>query len=774
DLFTAKSAYDCLLSAPFNDTIALEFLQYYKDTLQLQSTQAYLKTPPSSYQQPSFDLLAGLDEISDRVKANYFKNEYEFEYALQQWVIATHDAHIQLIFGILSVFTFGSPYGLVSVSNDGISLPEVFILDDLIEAQVEEVAWSPSPVQFINDQKTTDFLDAFAASNVQGGIEPHTDWNHLMSSAASDIQGLFSTFEGSSLFYPGENIMFKFANGSQTDELPWLAQFSQFGDPAASPIILTGQQLYDWYVVGIDSTDVDSTTVDLSATSSLPQAVPTPSGSLPPDTSADSNEFPSPSISIATFTASSGAGTQPTPEATVTSWDNSAYPPDPIAAQPDLADVNGGFLTGYILNDNITAVLSIPSFAMNSEDAASFSSTVEDFIHRSKAAGCSRLIIDLQRNQGGSDLLATDTFKHFFPDIDPFNGARMRAYTTTDALGNTFTTYYETQAPEQMDPSYEELSASVWVATDYLKADTGRNFTSWAEYFGPHAFNGDLFTTVQRRNLSSTVFDQQVAEIVVYGYANRTATSAQPYPAKDVIILSDAFCSSACARFVEMMRHEAGARTVVAGGRPVTGPMQTVGGNRGAESYSSLDLDLDIDTAVQFNASVAQQLPQGRDDVGFAVTYAGFNIKDAMRKHEDTPLQFQYEAADCRIFYTKNTIYNYINLWNYVIDALYRNPALCVAGSTDPNSSGSNINSTTSAAQAKHSSVGGLIMKGLHLKKRTMPGDIIDTTSLETSHNDKPYDLDTCQKCSSGDVCYERPHFQILTMDMGPEDQVGA
>ncbi|MCJ1306602.1 hypothetical protein MMC25_000245, partial [Agyrium rufum] len=48
----------------------------------------------------------------------------------------------------------------------------------------------------------------------------------------------------------------------------------------------------------------------------------------------------------------------------------------------------------------------------------------------------------------------------------------------------------------------------------------------------------------------------------------------------------------------------------------------------------------------------------------------------------DVPVQFVYEAADCRIFFTPQTIYNYTNLWSYAADATWQNPALCVSGST--------------------------------------------------------------------------------------------
>ena len=643
--------------------------------------------------------------------------------------------------------------------------------DDLIESQFDAAEWLPSAVVEINGQETSKYLEAFATQNVQGYVEPDADWNNLMSSAAGDIQDVLSNFEGSSIFYPGrENIAFKFENGTSLED-PYLAYFSIYTDPTSAPLIQTGQELYDWFVLGVDSTPEDNAA---TATSASPSATSS-SDAIVSDTSTDT---PDSTDTSQEPDATSTVSADPTP----TPWGSVAYPQNPIVAQPDLGDTNGGVVTGYVLNDNVTAILSIPSFMLNPENAVSFSTTVQDFLTKSKAAGCTRVIIDLQRNEGGADLLATDTFKQFFPAIDPFGGSRQRAVKFADDLGNTFTQYYDTHLQADMQsPDYITLSASVWVATDYLNAEIGRNFSSWPEYFGPHPDHGDLFTTTSRDNLSSPVFTESAAGLVIYGYANRTATTTQPYPSKDVIILTDAFCTSACARFVEMMQHEGGARTVVAGGRPKTGPMQTVGGNRGAESYDSFSLDSDIDTAIQFNSSVEKQLPQGRDDIEFILDYAGFNLKDAVRKGEDTPLQFLYEPADCRIFYTQNTVYNYVNLWNYVIDAVYRNPSLCIAGSAKPPLPPNSI------PPPQGSTIGSLIMKGLSqpqaasdsqphkrslfqpqkqnpskpLEKRAIPFSVPSPTTLHTAQNDRPFDLDTCKKCTGGDICFQAPVCEL-------------
>ena len=69
----------------------------------------------------------------------------------------------------------------------------------------------------------------------------------------------------------------------------------------------------------------------------------------------------------------------------------------------------------------------------------------------------------------------------------------MRAQPVADVLGNTITSYYDTLPTNTY--YYDVLSAYEWVATDRLDAETGENFTSWGQFFGPHPDHGDFFTT---------------------------------------------------------------------------------------------------------------------------------------------------------------------------------------------------------------------------------------------------------------------------------------
>lgn len=139
---------------------------------------------------------------------------------------------------------------------------------------------------------------------------------------------------------------------------------------------------------------------------------------------------------------------------------------------------------------------------------------------------------------------------------------------------------------------------------------------------------------------------------------------------------------------MEMMHHEAGVQTVVVGGRPEPGPMQAPGETRGAQAYNAVDIDVDIDIAETINASTTGLLPDRAEDQAVWISAASFTLRDQIRKGENMPLQFAYEAADCRIFYTFDTVYNYKNLWNYAASAVWSNKTLCVQGSTGFGSNG--------------------------------------------------------------------------------------
>ncbi|KAA8566121.1 hypothetical protein MFRU_039g00620 [Monilinia fructicola] len=681
-IFNASLAFECLTSVPFNPAVASRFVSYYNDTLQFQTTLSYLKSPPTSYQQPAVDLLAGLSRIQTAIDEGVFANQYEFEATLQTLIYAAHDGHVDMLAGALSAFSFASPRDVVSLSLDGQQAPKAYLADDLFDSDFF-TNFQPSAIKSINGKDATTYLSEFASVNSAGTLEAHADWNQLMLSAAQDIQGFFNVFSGGATFYPGDNISFLLENGTSWTE-NYLAIYNS---PGPTGPLQTGGDFYNFFVLGFYPASYD-----------------------PDEDSSEDDSNDDSSIESATSSdAATVASTIPTP--TPTGWNNTAYPEIPDIAQEDLGTFGDGVVSGYFLNSTSTSVLSIPSFDVDGDAVFSFQQTIAQFINETRAVGLKRVVIDLQQNYGGQSLLAIDTFKQFFPNIEPFAGSRMRAHTSADVLGKTLTPYWDSLTED--DETKYILAADEWVVTDRINADTNRNFTSWEEFFGPNSYNGDNFTNIERYNLSSAVFDASGAGLdinddsfAVYGYdANPAPSGARPpFAADDIIILSDGICHSSCALLIEMFRHEAGVKVVAVGGTPSTGPMQAPAGSRGARDYDTSTLDANIDFTQRLlqnqSSPDATFLPNRTEQLSVFVYYADINLRDQVRKNEEIPLQFAYEAADCRIYYTPQTVYNYTNLWQYAADAIWKDSSLCVKDSTGYSSQSQNTTDFTGPSSA--------------------------------------------------------------------------
>lgn len=310
----------------------------------------------------------------------------------------------------------------------------------------------------------------------------------------------------------------------------------------------------------------------------------------------------------------------------------------------------------------------------------------------------------------------------------------MRAHSAADAIGQSFTSYFD--ALDSDDEYYSDFVSSEWAVSDRINAQTGRNFSSWAEYFGPRRLDESLFTLTQQYNLSSEAFNGYNLGIDFPSDVFNTSTPKQefPWPAEDIVIVSpsrpalatlktmlttpqltDGICSSACSLFVDMMTKQRGVRTVVVGGRPEPGPMQAVGGSRGTAAYSSDELDMDIDTAVVLNDTTAALLPPRANltDTGMVVYHVGINLRNQIEANATLPNQFRYIPADCRIYWTFSNYANYTRLWHDVHNAAYTDPTLCVPGSTNATASPVQKRSDNPPTSDKSVALSSYILSGL-------------------------------------------------------------
>lgn len=89
----------------------------------------YLKNPPAGYPEPAIDVVAQLDNITAKLQNAEYNNEYEVQLDIATTFTRAHDGHFYFLPDILGVIAFSRDESLqlVSVSTDGVRLPEVYV-----------------------------------------------------------------------------------------------------------------------------------------------------------------------------------------------------------------------------------------------------------------------------------------------------------------------------------------------------------------------------------------------------------------------------------------------------------------------------------------------------------------------------------------------------------------------------------------------------------------------------------------------------------------------
>jgi hypothetical protein len=165
-------------------------------------------------------------------------------------------------------------------------------------------------------------------------------------------------------------------------------------------------------------------------------------------------------------------------------------------------------------------------------------------------------------------------------------------------------------------------------------------------------------------------------------------------------MFTDALCGSSCASFHEELKNIAGVRAVTVGGRPENKPIQTITGSKGGEviplitfpGYASLIVNISspigLSSVKNNDATLSSLANAARIPVRVGDSASRVQSQDQIRKGDKsaTPLQFVYEAADCRIFYTADSYSDPDLAWKQAWDA-HSDDSKCVQGSTKHKSS---------------------------------------------------------------------------------------
>ncbi|KAJ6129262.1 peptidase S41 family protein [Penicillium capsulatum] len=649
-------AYDCLQTMPFHSEGSTQFVQELRKWMQWHSTIDTLKKPPTGYTSPPVDIPAGLDEIEANATKSLYKSQFDFDQGVDRLLRSAHDQHLRMDTCANIVFEFHVDFPLVSVSSDGLEVPEIFAFADvpLLSKKLGPV----SRLESINGKNAVTFLNAFGLYNALF----HAPNRFISSTGSTSVsedpnRGSWEYNDGT---WPGSTeFELKFANGT-TRNIKTTAQFKlglkfpyKDGKDLMKDFCLSkGQQ-----------------PILRKEMASLMASAPTQSTT------------PMPSSSSATRKVSSSAS--PTraasSPASVTTPLSSEFPTAVVRTEDES-------LSGYYPKGKDLAVLYIGNFSP--QDGMDFSHTATEFIQKAKSAGKKKLIIDLSFNRGGTIAVGLDLFRLFFPNKELLTETRFRAHETMDLIGKAL-------AHEKVNPDTDAVYDSFTVAG--ILSPHQKKFDSWSDIYGPHKEQGSSMSSLVTQ-MNFTLESIRNKSIRGYGPVKLNETEP-PFAADDILIVTNGVCGSTCTIFSELMKYQAGVKSLAFGGRPRTGKMQTLGSTKGQMVMAANTIELSLKKA---NGLAANSTRDGHPVLSETerkrlkeltplpfdnLTISGLdglnlNFVNGYRPdHDDTPLQFIYEPAECRLFFTAENILHPETTWRAAAHAFWEGGP-CVKDST--------------------------------------------------------------------------------------------
>ncbi|KAK4442130.1 hypothetical protein QBC34DRAFT_444409 [Podospora aff. communis PSN243] len=175
-------AFACLASVPLNKNASLGQIKALRPMWEWQSTLDYNKQPPRGYLSEGVDLLRGLDEMAEMLTANAtpWANQFEFLTDLQTLQSRVRDAHFGTFPVLLNLVTFRSGVQFVSISEDSLKTPKIFLHRDVDH---ETGGYKPSPVSTIDGAPALEYLQRLAVRDTSS-YDPDTRFNNLFPSVS--------------------------------------------------------------------------------------------------------------------------------------------------------------------------------------------------------------------------------------------------------------------------------------------------------------------------------------------------------------------------------------------------------------------------------------------------------------------------------------------------------------------------------------------------------------------------------------------------------------
>ncbi|KAI9660320.1 MAG: hypothetical protein M1821_009670 [Bathelium mastoideum] len=632
-IFTPSQVATCLNDVPIDKNAATAQVNWINNYLQLQSTLAYLKNPPADYPLPPTDLLGSLATIGQKVLAEQYSGEFEFETDITNLFLSANDGHLAFSGALSGEFQFTTNVNLVSVSLDGVQLPKVYFLTDIQAKYGSKDNVSISAISQINSIDVVEYLQSLGSQ--QGFQDPDAQYNSVFY-CLSPQTGHGTTLDPSPGAYNSQpfNIQqndttrYDFENGTSSTQ-------SNQVSPNEPITFSSGEQILQVLL--------------------HPPPPPTNDGSSGGSSGGSSSNSSAPSLPI------------------------------PLGYPVPFVSDSIGAVSGYFLETpgvNDVAVLSIPSFEPDDED--SFRATVQNFLDKSRSSNKKRLIIDVRQNGGGTATLAYDTFKRLFPSVAPYSGVRLRNSPESFAIGTQTSKNSNTSAATPLNLALSGLKQGAFDSQSYLHKEGGQVYTSWQDYSQADLEHGDNYTQIAALDLP------------YFGDVISGRGLHQTFAGENIILFTDADCSSTCTVFSNLLINQGNVTTVTAGGRPNNGPMVAIGGVQGSNELDFSTIQGFAQSAIQVASLTAgNNSAEGRETlkllsplaanppIVLGSSGASLNARDNIADGDttETPLQFTRLYSDCRIFNTPGDVLNVTNTWTRIVNGIAAGgKGLCING----------------------------------------------------------------------------------------------
>ncbi|KAL8357024.1 hypothetical protein RB601_002061 [Gaeumannomyces tritici] len=376
---------------------------------------------------------------------------------------------------------------------------------------------------------------------------------------------------------------------------------------------------------------------------------------------------------------------------------------------PVVRDDGANITAGYFLNGtgyDKVAVLSVLAFSADSEYEGdyldNFQQTVERFLAKCKDAGKEKLVINVSSNGGGYVVAGYDQFAQLFPNVTMFQANNIGL---TDSMVNiarvgTLVLDKTPNATDVYRSPNERAALSVLenseimgnLVPESVYGPDGRDFSTVEDILAPVSLKGDYFSAYQKTPLNDTS-----SSFNLTGTGSRSNPPPAVFAPEDVVLLTDGTCGSTCTLMAYLLIKQAGVRATVVGGRPRGGVMQSVAGVEGAQVYRMESVAAAARAVLTLAppAKARELAGSGVSVLGaaYALTRAsrpgsagGVNAKNASGTGDaQTPRQFLYQAANCRVWYTPRSVMDPDVNWKTAVDATWGDSdGLCVDNSIVP------------------------------------------------------------------------------------------